>query len=49
MTLGSSQTVSGLTNANGGIAVDTDKFTVSTTGNTIVKGTFEVNGSGSST
>ena len=49
VTLGSSQTVSGLTNANGGIAVDTDKFTVSTTGNTIVKGTFEVNGSGSST
>ena len=31
-------TASGLLNANGGIATDTDKFTVATNGNTVTKG-----------
>ena len=39
-------TMTGLTNANGGIAVDTDKFTVATNGNTVTKGTLTVNGTG---
>ena len=29
--------MTGLTNANGGIAVDTDKFTVAANGNTVTK------------
>ena len=38
-------TVTGLLNANGGIAVDTDRFTVAdTTGNTSVAGTLSVTG-----
>jgi hypothetical protein len=37
-------TLTGLLNANGGIAVDTDAFTVAdTSGNTVVKGTFAAN------
>ena len=39
-------TLTGLLNANGGIAVSTDKFTVdSTTGNTAIDGTLNVTGS----
>jgi hypothetical protein len=34
--------VAGLLNANGGIAVDTDKFTVSSTGNVVIDGTLDV-------
>jgi len=38
-------TYSGIVNANGGIAVDTDKFTVAdATGNTYIDGTLQVNG-----
>ncbi len=51
VTLSGTQTITGdkifnnLLNANGGIAVDTDKFTVAdTTGNTAVAGTLDVTG-----
>jgi hypothetical protein len=37
-------TLTGLLNANGGIAVDTNKFTVSNTGNVLVAGTLGVTG-----
>ena len=49
VTIGGSQTTTGLTNSNGGIAVDTDKFTVATSGNTITKGTLTVSGTGATT
>ena len=35
-------TLSGLLNADAGIAVDTDKFTVATNGNTLIAGTLDV-------
>jgi len=37
-------TITGLSNLNGGIAVDTDKFTVGSDGNTLVGGTLAVSG-----
>ena len=49
VTIGGSQTKTGLTNSNGGIAADTDKFTVAASGNTITKGTSTVSGTGATT
>ena len=37
-------TFTGLVNTDGGIAVDTDKFTVATSGNTVIAGTLGVTG-----
>ena len=36
----STSTMTGLLNANGGIAVNTDKFTVAANGNTVTDGTL---------